>query len=224
MKLREYVEYLINGEISKLAIANVGDLSANPLVEPTPLQIANQKKIIGYINLANIALHRKFQLLHKDFELWNPIENEEYDLPKDFMQPLSAYYDVDKEPVSIKDYTKKLNDNIDTHVSLLFLDPFRIQIKGNDSLKRNLIILKYIASPTQVTNLSTDLKLPAAYTEALLNYAACKAHVAVSATMQDENNTYYLRYINSCKEIVESGLHGNNEIDSFTKLEDRGFV
>ena len=140
------------------------------------------------------------------------------------MTPLSAYYEVDKVPVSIKDHSTNIVDNVDTNVSLLFTDPYKIKIKGVDLLDRNLIILKYAASPAKITSTSVDLKLPVAYTEAFLNYAAYKAHAAISANMQDENNAYFLRYQASVKDIIDAGLHDNNEIDSNNKLEDRGFV
>ena len=224
MRDYEYINYLVKGEISKLAISNVGDLSVNPVVPPNDTQKANQKKIISYLNLANIAIYKKFHLLKKEFELWNPADGEEFSLPKDFMIPISAYYAVDKVHLSFKDTSLNLIDNVDTNVSLLFSDPYTIQIKGIDPLGRKLIIVKYAASPTPITSLLTEIKIPVAYTEAFLNYAAYKAHAAISANMSDENNTYYLRFNNSCKEIIESGLHGNNEMDSNTKLEDRGFV
>ncbi len=224
MRVSEYINYLVTGDISKLAVSNVGDLSINPITPPTDIQKANQQKIISYLNLANIAIHKKFHLLKKEFELWYPRDGEEFDLPKDFMTPISAYYAEDKVPVSIKDHSTNIIDKVDTNVSLLFTDPYKIKVKGVDSLNRDLIILNYAASPARITNTSVDLRLPVAYTEAFLNYAAYKAHAAVSANMQDENNTYYLRYQNSCKELMETGLHGNNEIDTNTKLKDRGFV
>ena len=49
-------------------------------------------------------------------------------------------------------------------------------------------------------NIRSKLELPHTYTEALLNYAAYKAHVSVSVSgdMKAENNTYYLRFKNRC--------------------------
>ena len=35
MKASEYIDYLITGECSKLAIADVGDMSANPSPAPS---------------------------------------------------------------------------------------------------------------------------------------------------------------------------------------------
>ena len=65
---------------------------------------------------------------------------------------------------------------------------------------------------------------PSWTSEALLNYAAYKAHAAISGMMNDENNTYLMRYESSCKQLINSGMWGNNEIEVNTKLEDNGFV
>ena len=57
-----------------------------------------------------------------------------------------------------------------------------------------------------------------------LKYAGYKAHSAISGDMKDENNTYYMRYESSCKQLINSGMWGNNEIEVNTKLTDNGFV
>jgi hypothetical protein len=58
----------------------------------------------------------------------------------------------------------------------------------------------------------------------MLNYASYKAHSSISGDIKDENNTYYLRYEASCKQLVTSGMWGSNEIEYNSKLEDNGFV
>ena len=63
MKVSEYIDYLTTGECSKLAIASVGDMGANPDIVPTAVQVTNQNKFINYVNLANLALHKRFNLL-----------------------------------------------------------------------------------------------------------------------------------------------------------------
>ena len=226
MKVSEYIDYLVTGECSKLAVADVGDTSANPSPTPTATQTANQNKLINYINLANLALHKRFHLLKKTVELDNPIDGEEYAFPTDFLTPIHAYYTSDFDPVTIKDDSVKLVNKVDTAVSILINEPFKAVIKGTDTEtpKRSQIMLKYAAAPKKAKSTITDLKISEVYTEALLNYAAYKAHSAVSGGMQDENNTYYMRYEASCKQLINSGMWGNNEIETNTKLEDNGFV
>jgi hypothetical protein len=226
MKVSEYIDYLVTGECSKLAIANVGDTSSNPSPTPTAIQVTNQNKIINYINLANLALHKRFHLLKKTYELDNPLNGEEYALPADFLAPIHAYYTSDFDPVTIKDDSVKLVNKVDTAVSILINEPFKATIKGTDTEtpKRSQVMLKYAAAPKRAKTTSTDLKISEVYTEAMLNYAAYKAHSAVSGNMNDENNTYFMRYDSSCKQLINSGMWGNNEIETNTKLVDNGFV
>lgn len=224
MRVSEYITDLVTGEVGKLAIADVGDMSLNPETEPTSLQLKNQAKFLSYINQANLAVHKKFGLIQRDFEIDNPIDGEEYKLPTDFMAPISAYYAVDKEPVTVKDNSVNMVSQVDTAVSILIPEPLLARIKGTDTQYRPLIILRYSAAPKKAANAATDLKISPAYTDAILNYAAYKAHTAVSGGLKDENNTYYLRYEASCRELVMQGLHSNNEIETNTKLEDRGFI
>ena len=94
MKVSEYIDYLVTGECSKLAIANVGDTSSNPSPTPNAVQLENQNKFINYITLANLALHKRFHLRKKIFELDNPLDGEEFDLPADFLAPIHAYYSL----------------------------------------------------------------------------------------------------------------------------------
>tara|TARA_R100000687_G_C6412649_1_gene147194 strand:- start:79 stop:759 length:681 start_codon:yes stop_codon:yes gene_type:complete len=226
MKVSEYIDYLTTGECSKLAIANVGDMSANPDPDPTAVQTINQNKFINYVNLANLAVHKRFHLLKKTLEMDNPLDGEEFTLPSDFLVPIHAYYASDFDPVTIKDDSVKLVQDVDEHVSILINEPFKAIIKGTDgeTPQRTQILLKYAAAPKKAKNTYTDLKVSEVYTEALLNYAGYKAHSAISGDMKDENNTYYLRYEASCKQLINSGMWGNNEIETNTKLIDSGFV
>jgi len=224
VKVSEYIDYLITGECSKLSISSVGDMSANPGIAPTAVQVLNQGKFVNYVNLANLALHKRYHLLQKTFELDNPLDGEEFALPTDFLVPIHAYYAADFEEVSIKDSAINLVNKVDTAVSILMPAPFKALIKGTDSKKRTPIMLKYAAAPKKAASASADLKINEVYTEALLNYAAYKAHSAISGDIKDENNTYYLRYEASNKQLVSSGMWGNNEIEYNSKLVDNGFV
>jgi len=226
MKVSEYIDYLTTGECSKLAIASVGDMSANPSPVPTAVQIINQNKFINYINLANLALHKRFHLVKRTYEMDNPLAEEEFALPSDFLVPIHAYYTSDYEEVPIKDESVKLVSDVDEHVSILINEPFKAIIKGTDSEspKRAQILLKYAAAPKKAKSTYADLKISEVYTEALINYSAYKAHGAISGDMKDENNTYYMRYEASCKQLINSGMWGNNDIEVNTKLEDNGFV
>ena len=203
----------------------MGDLAVNPSSSPSALQETNRKKFINYLNLANLAIHKRFHLLQKQFEIDNPANDEEYILPDNFLAPIYAYYnDTEAEEIPIKDTYRKIVDNVDTAVSLLIPEPFKITVKGTDTSKRPQIILIYAASPTVITQVNHSLNVNNVYTEAMLNYAAYKAYSAISGDIKAENNSYYLRYESNCRQIIASGLGGDNETETNTKLEDNGFI
>ena len=226
MKASEYINYLVNGETYKLAIQDVGDLAVNPSVAATALQETNRQKFINYLNLANLAIHKRFHLLQKQYEIDSPTNNEDYVLPDDFLAPVYAYYnDNEKVEIPIKDTYRKIIDNVDTAVSLLIPEPFKVTVKGTDTTKPNIqIILVYAASPTVITKVNHSLNISNVYTEAVLNYAAYKAYSAISGDIKAENNSYYLRYESNCRQVITSGLGGDNETETNTKLVDNGFI
>ena len=224
MKVSEYIDYLVGGEVSKLAISDVGDMSLNPSVAPTAIQLANQAKLINYVNLANLELHKRFHIVHKSIELDLPSDGEEYALPSNFLIPDHAYYTSDFEEVTIKDSRVKVVSGIDTAVTILLPESFLAVIKGTDSEARTQITLEYVAAPAKASNASVNLNISEVYTEALLYYAAFKAHSSISGDIKDENNTHFLRYESSAKRLVTDGMSGNNQIETNTKLTDNGFV
>jgi len=225
MKASDYINYLVNGETYKLAIQDVGDMAVNGAT-PSTLQTSNRTKFINYLNLANLAIHKRFHLLQRQYEIDHPIDNEDYVLPDDFLAPIYAYYnDNEKVEIPIKDTYRKIVDNVDTAVSLLIPEPFKVTVKGTDTAKGTTqIILVYAASPTVITKVTQSLNISNVYTEAVLNYAAYKAYSAISGDIKAENNSYYLRYESNCRQVIASGLGGDNETETNSKLEDNGFI
>ena len=225
MKASDYINYLVNGETYKLAIQDVGDMAVNGTT-PSALQTSNRTKFINYLNLANLAIHKRFHLLQRQYEIDHPINNEDYVLPDDFLAPVYAYYnDNEKVEIPIKDTYRKIVDNVDTAVSLLIPEPFKVTVKGTDTAKGTTqIILVYAASPTVITKVTQSLNVSNVYTEAVLNYAAYKAYSAISGDIKAENNSYYLRYESNCRQVIASGLGGDNETETNSKLEDNGFI
>jgi hypothetical protein len=145
------------------------------------------------------------------------------DIPVDFLYAVSASF-ADGEEIPLNNEKARIVDGVDHNVSVLFPAPFKALVKGTDSKGRTDISIVYVASPPKVTKRSDFIDISEIYTEALLNYAAYKAHVSVSGDMKAENNTYYLRFIESCKNISMLGLINSDNMDSNTKLTDRGFV
>ena len=77
MKASDYINYLVNGETYKLAIQDVGDLAVNPATAATALQETNRTKFINYLNLANLAIHKRFHLLQKKTPAYTIIHCDE---------------------------------------------------------------------------------------------------------------------------------------------------
>lgn len=224
MKVIDYMDYLVNGEIQQLAITDVGDLSkADSDSSLSALQKTNRDKIRSYVNLANLELHKKFSILQKNMDLDFALDGEEFSLPDDFLHAISVTY-TDGEEIPINNTQKKIINDVDQLVSVLFNDPSKAVIKGTDSDGRKNFILTYAAAPKKAKTTAVNLSIPQIYTEALLNYASYKAHATVNGDMKSTNNTYYLRYNESCKQIKLLGLENPDNLDANTKLEDNGFV
>lgn len=222
MKVYEYLDFLINGELAHLAIADVGDMSPGGAAATT-VQAKNRDKLRSYVNLANIELHKKFNILQKDMDLDFALDGEEFKLDDDFLHAISCTF-TDGTEIPINNDKTKFVNGVDTNVSVMFKDPAKAVIKGTDNDGRKDMVLTYTAAPKLAKSVSVNLQLPQLYTEALLQYVAYKAHAAVNGDMKAENNTYYLRYVESCKQIDMLGLKNPDNLDSNTKLEDRGFV
>jgi len=223
LKVYEYIEFLVNGEINHLAFSDVGDMSPSSAATPTAVQLKNRTKILSFINLANIELYKKFNIAQKDMELDFALNGEEFSLPDDFLHAISCVF-KDGDEIPINNDKTNFVDGVDTYVSVLLKDPSKITIKGTDEKLRRDMILTYAAAPKLAKTITINLQIPQLYTEALLNYAAYKAHVTISGDMKAENNTYYLRYNESCKQINMLGLTNPDNLDANTKLEDRGFL
>lgn len=223
MKVYEYIDFLVNGEISHLAFSNVGDMTPGSTATPTAVQLTNRDKIRSFINLANIELHKKFNILQKDMELDFALDGEEFNLADDFLHAISCRF-LDGEEIAINNDKIKLVNNVDENVSVMFKDPSKVLIKGTDPDGRKDMVVTYAASPKLAKSITVNLQLPQLYTEAMINYVSYKAHATINGDMKAENNTYYLRYNESCKQINMLGLRNPDNLDANTKLEDNGFV
>jgi hypothetical protein len=217
MYVSDYLSYLTAGEIKQLAVSDLGDAT------PTDKQKENKAALINFINLANVEIHKRFSLIFKEIVFTDVKPNSLHSIPTDFLFAVSASYD-DGTEIPINNEKPNIVDKIDYNVSILFPAPFKMLVKGTDEEKRDDISLVYVSVPTKVTKTTDFLDLPEVYTEALLTYVAYKAHASISGDMKAENNTYYLRFIENIKNIKLSGLINSDNLDSNTKLTDRGFI
>jgi len=218
MYVSDYLSHIVKGEVKQLYVSDIGTTS------PNTVQQANIATLISYLNEANLELHKHFGLLQKELVLTDVTNNSLHNVPLDFLYAISAQYD-DGTEVSINNERANYVDKVDENVSILFPAPFKILVKGTDvSLKRDDISIVYVAVPATVAKTTDFIDLPQVYNEAIYNYMAYKAHVSVKGDMKEENNTYYLRYQESLRNIRLLGMVNSDNLDSNVKLTDRGFV
>jgi hypothetical protein len=217
MYVSDYLSHITKGEVKQLYVSDIGTTS------PNTLQQANIAILISYLNEANLELHKHFGLIQKELVLTDVTNNSLHSVPVDFLYAISAEFN-DGTEVAINNERTNFVDKVDYNVSLLFPAPFKILVKGTDNLKRDDISVVYVSTPPVLTLTSEFVDLPQVYNEALYNYVAYKAHASIKGDMKEENNTYYLRYQASLKNIRLLGMTNSDNLDSNVKLTDRGFV
>ena len=217
MYVSDYLSHITKGEVKQLYVSDIGTTS------PNTLQQANIAILISYLNEANLELHKHFGLIQKELVLTDVTNNSLHSVPVDFLYAISAEFN-DGTEVAINNERTNFIDKVDYNVSLLFPAPFKILVKGTDNLKRDDISVVYVSTPPVLTLTTQFVDLPQVYNEALYNYVAYKAHASIKGDMKEENNTYYLRYQASLKNIRLLGMTNSDNLDSNVKLTDRGFV
>ena len=219
MLVSDYLSHITKGDVKNLYISDIGTGT------PNTTQQENIDILISYINLANLELHKRFALIQKEYVLTDVTHNSLHSVPIDFLYAVSATL-RDGDEVAINDGRKRIVDDIDYNLSILFPSPFKILVKGKDTQNpaRDDISIVYVATPPTVTLTTDFIDLPQVYNEALFYYVAYKAHASIKGDMKEENNTYFLRYQDSIKNIRLLGLRSSDNLDSNVKLDDRGFV
>jgi len=217
MYVSEYLSHITKGEVKQLYVSDIGGTT------PNTIQLANIAILISYLNEANLEVHKHFGLIQKELVLSDVTNNSIHSVPVDFLYAVSAEFN-DGTEVAINNERTNFTDKVDYNVSLLFPSPFKILVKGTDVLKRDDISVVYVSIPPAITLTTQFIDLPQVYNEALYNYVAYKAHASIKGDMKEENNTYFLRYRESLKNIRLLGMTNSDNLDSNVKLTDRGFV
>ncbi len=218
MLVSDYLNFAINGEIKPLSVADIGGES------PNAVQSKNRETLIGYLNLANIEIHKKFALIQKEFLLEEVENNKYFDLPIDFLYASSASYEDGTQVPLNNERLVMDSSNVNSCVSVLFPEQFKALTKGTDRLGRKRISLICVVAPDKISSINAFVDISHVFTDCILNYMAYKAYTSMQGDIQATNNTYYLRFIESCKTIVTDGLITVDNLDSNVKLNMNGFV
>ncbi len=228
MHVSEYISFAASSELRSLAIGEIGDVSGDSdAPDPSKMQAANRILLTSYLNMALLELYKKFSLLQKEivFDLDCQDPAKLYDLPIDFLFGIFAQFENGQEiPLNNDRRLIDPSTKIDYCVSMLFPVPFKALIKGVDPNDQTKVSLVYAAAPIVVSKLTDFIDIPSVYTEAIINYMAYKGFASVKGDMQATNNTFYMRFIESCNSIRINGLVNSDNLDSNIKLNQRGFI
>ena len=217
MVVSDYINLLVAGELKPHSIANIGGEHRDEQQE------INVQALIGFLDLANKAIHEKFSLIQKEILLKEFYNNRTYELPGDFTYPVSAEL-LDGTKVPFNNERRLLDGSEDWGLSLMFPEPYLVLVKGKDFGGQEDISLVYSATPVQVEGVHDSLGLTSSFTQAVLDYVAYRAYIGIDGHIEGVNNTYYLRYLADCNLIKSGGFVASDNLGSNLKLVDRGFV
>lgn len=206
MDASEAIELLSNSELKQLGLSE------------------DKKAIMGYINMGLVELHKRFSLWEETAVVTMVAGVNKYFL--DGSDPNVTLDNTDHEFVMINSVFDKNDKEIeidlqksDYKISFPRYNLIRIAVPvAGDTLKIN-----YRASPKFITFEKQTIPLPPQYFEALFNYVGYRAHASVNGDIKGENNTHFIRFDQSCKRIIEQGLHNDDSME-VSKLEARGFL
>ena len=219
MKLSFILDQARNGELKSLSTKDKTD-----------------EVIVGYINLALVALYSRFQL--KTEEAIITLETN----------PARTVYTLDSTDTAVRVNGVPMPDNdvmsiIDAfdesgrHVAINDeKDPFSIYTVSYNQVQIPLvnegtyISIIYRKNPTLVTYTETNnvtdekiIELPLQLLEPMLHYIGYRAHGAVDGKLNTENNTHYMRFEKSCERAQELGVLTADDVVGVS-VTDKGFV
>ena len=219
MKLSFILDQARNGELKSLSTKDKTD-----------------EVIVGYINLALVALYSRFQL--KTEEAIITLETN----------PARTVYTLDSADTAVRvngapmpdDDVMSIIDAFDEsgrHVAINDeKDPFSIYTVSYNQVQIPLvnegtyISIIYRKNPTLVTYTETNnvtdekvVELPLQLLEPMLHYIGYRAHGAVDGKLNTENNTHYMRFEKSCERAQELGVLTADDVVG-VGVTDKGFV
>lgn len=197
--------------------------------------------IIGYLNLALVALYSRFFIKTQEAIIALQLGKTLYKLDGTdtdvtvLGQPMVAdsvlaivnVYDETGTEITLNDTNSLLG------VFQQSYDTLQIPVTEDNAVvaiiyRENPILLDAEALCLDTGNLdplnnSTDVFIPLQLLAPLLHYIGYRAHGSVAGTIQDENNTHYMRYVASCREVDKQGVASYTNLQS-RDVEDKGFV
>lgn len=213
MTVADVIEYAKYGELAQLSVGE-------QLLDDNPAKVVEaEKKVLSYINLGLIELYKRFSLRTEETTVTMTADNTLYTINEPSLNSIYSIFDeAGKQQV--------LNDELDANS---IMTPSYNTIQIQNPAPGGVLYIVYNASPTAIAwadNLTTiPVPIPPAMLEALLHYIGYRAHSAMHGEINSENNTHYMRFDKSCKDLKELGVVPTEDgMPSAAKLEDKGFV
>ena len=183
----------------------------------------DDEAIVGFINLGVLALYKRFDLKVEEAIITTKNGKTVYTLDStdadvsmgstnDFLI-VTECFDEGGDPVS-------LNNEFDP-LGIMTPSWNTVEISMYSAGERFSIM--YRSAPAFITKTTDPIPVPPQLLEALLHFIGYRGHGTITSEVKQENNTHYIRFDASCKEVEESGLVLVDDLIS-QKFEDRGFV
>ena len=232
MKIEEVLDLAKNGDLKNVAVGK------------------DNAAIIGFINLGVLELYKRLQIntdevvitlgdetqvggIVNGMQQVTYINDTTYQMPSNFMGIIAAYgeipEDIDTNYNNIIPFNEEENDQ-----SILTISYNKIQIPAAPDGENISIV--YNASSTMIlstdvldvdgniVNGAVDVPIPYYLLEALLYYIGFRGHAGVDASVNQENNSYYMRFDASVKKVKEMGLVTTDDVSTFSRFYTKGFV
>lgn len=184
--------------------------------------------VISFINLGLIEIYKRFPLRTEEFIIALQDNVTIYNMPSDFMYIISAYdeapADALGQPLTYGPIPVPINEeNSPFSINTVSYNQIQVPLTTNGAY----ISIIYAVKPTLLTvaDLATEIAIPDALVEALLNYIGYRGHGSVDGSLQTETNTHYMRFESSCRRARELGVAiATDSLDMTLRFQDRGFV
>lgn len=187
--------------------------------------------VIGFINLAVLEIHKRFDILLPDaivtlvdgtlnYTLDGVDTNVSIDLTDKELLHILSITSRDEEGNDV-DYliNQKQKDTVITtsHNSIKLYD------RMYEDLYEKILTVIYKASPKFLVADTETFPLPPQFINAVSLYVAYEAQCSIKAGLKDENNTHYMRFENECNRLNLEGLFNTDDLSS-SKFKTRGFL
>lgn len=179
--------------------------------------------VISFINLGVLELHKRFTLLESEAIITLQTGKTSYSLdgsdssvsitnPENLLI-ITDCYDEQGEPVIINDERNPLG----------IMTPSYNTVEVPNVVQDEKLSIIYRAYSGFVNSETDNIPLPPQLLEPLLHYIGYRGNSTVTVGIKEENNSHYIRFDQSCKRIIEQGLHIADDLESYT-FDQRGFV